>query len=81
MEKVAKVEKVEREKVEAGSRNQAGGIHILFGEKERVLLTLKNLTDQSYQASLLVISLTLAERCLKHRNVEKEIAAIFMGCQ
>ena len=46
MEKVAKVEKVEREKVEAGSRNQAGGIHILFGEKEKVLLTLRNLTER-----------------------------------
>ena len=81
MEKVAKVEMVEREKVGVGSRNQAGGILILFGEKEKVLLTLRNLTDQSHQASLLEISLTLAGKCLKHRNVEKLNAAIFMGSQ
>ena len=80
MEKVAKVEKVEREKVEAGSRNQAGGIHILFGEKEKVLLTLRNLTDRLHP-SLLEITLTLAGKCLKHRNAAKLIAAIFMGSQ
>jgi hypothetical protein len=44
---VGKAERVEKEKgkVDRGNKSPAGGIHTLYGEKEKVLPTLRNLTD------------------------------------
>jgi hypothetical protein len=77
---VGKVEKVEKGKgkVDHGNKSPAGGIHTLYGEKEKAQPIQRNLTDQSSHFSRLRNTHTHAKTCGKHLNAHDRTAVNIM---